>query len=215
MKIKAFDREDEGAFDRAPSPRLVEYLTGLAAALIPDSGESTTVQGELLRANLRLASEFLNNGGANYYVEEETLETNYYGALVTFMLDTLIDNRGGGLGVDDVAYFQQVRSDLEEDWARACRINALELSEDALTPEEVAELQALEPIIDFETLCNRAERCIANWILVNETPIPRPGFEARVPNLHATKCVRCGGKGFLMPKDPQTFAEICSCKLGT
>src|SRR4051812_28046342 len=110
---------------RMASDRLQLFTKALFDACVPPSGECVSVQGELLRASARLQSEYFRNALYNYYWEwDESEEGNpdvagtYFGALLFFVLDTLISNRNQALDAEDVAYFTMVRSAVEPDYLR-------------------------------------------------------------------------------------------------
>ncbi len=50
------------------------------------------------------------------------LADNYYGELLLFVLDTMIANRNRALSDDDVAYFTEVRREIEPQWLRGLRL---------------------------------------------------------------------------------------------
>jgi len=224
--MKPFDRTE--ASDTAGSSERLRSFTGaIWKALVPRQGECASVQGELIRANERLTTECFQNGMGNYYVEEEEIGQNYYGRLALFILNTLMENRGGALDADDLAYFAGIRGRLETDRALRLRIQELEIKEGELTEEEGRELEALcdkdSERIPWEALFNRAERCIANWCIANPELIDRRGRpveEGGVRSLEQIldppapppKCPLCGGRGFIQPRDDRSFPERCSCQ---
>jgi hypothetical protein len=72
-----------------------------------------------------------------------------------------------------------VRSAVEPDYLRRRRIEVLEWREDP-TDAETSELEALEEAeagapFYWETLFNRAERCVANWCIANPEFVDRQG----------------------------------------
>lgn len=222
-----FDRAEEATDTTPSSERLRAFTKAVWDALVPRTGECVSLQGELIRANERLLSECLRNGMCNYYVDDETVAQNYYGALALLILDTLIANRGGALAADEVAYFADVRSRLARDRTQSLRLRDLEQKEEALTDAEARELEVLsdDPAarVNWEALCNRAERCIANWCLANPELVDRQGRpveERGVRHLEhllnppppPPKCPRCSGRGFLQPTDERKFPERCSCQ---
>jgi len=70
----------------------------LVDRLVPDHGAADTVQGELLRAALRVTSEFSRNGCCNWLEDPE-----YFEGLVAYLLAYLCD------GTFDAATVQWVR----------------------------------------------------------------------------------------------------------
>ncbi|AKV00430.1 hypothetical protein AKJ09_07093 [Labilithrix luteola] len=234
--MQPFEREDEGAYGRIPSERLRAFTKALWNALVPASGACASVQGELIRANDRLQGEYYREGMGNYYEPG----TNANGgpqstyacaprALLVFVLDTLVENRGGGLDDDDVAFFQTTRLAVESDYRTRLRINELVYQEEIdgreLTDAEKTELERLESAegrIPWEDVLKRAERCIANWCIANPKLVDRQGnaieergvadvshiFEPPPP---PPKCSRCAGRGWLPPPDRSSFPTMCSC----
>ena len=183
-EMKKFERADEADAEtnRPASERLQAFTKALWDGLVPKHGACTSVQGELVRANDRLLGECLRNGMANYFDPDETLAENYYGALLLFVLDTMIANRNEALSDEDVAYFTEVRRELSPQRDRGLRSDALyhkaESEGEALTAAEEAELAQLDALPrgpHWEDLFNRAERCIANWCLTNTALIDREG----------------------------------------
>lgn len=223
--LERFVRSDEATDTRPASERLRAFTKVIWDALVPANGACQSRQGELVRGNARLLSECLRNGMSNAWVEDEPLAQNVYGAFALLITDTLIENRGGALEPDDVAYFSRVRGQLETDRLQRLRIRALEHREDELTDDEARELEALfesEERVHWEALCNRAERCIANWCLANPELVDRSGRpieERGVRNLEhlfarpppPAKCPLCGGRGFIQPTDERSFPTRCSC----
>jgi hypothetical protein len=233
MTMNKFDLADQGNAEenRLPSERLQAFTKALWDALVPESGACASVQGELVRARDRLEGEYYRNGMGNYFRRDEpdrTLIDNYYGGLLVFLLDTMIANRGGALSEDDVAYFTEVRRDIEPQWLRGLRGNELfyKSEEEELTDAEKEELARLDeqsrgPV--WEDLFNRAERCIANWCLTNTALIDRQGnpvtdrgvadvrhiFEPPPP---PPRCPLCNGKGWIAPTKADEFPSVCSCK---
>jgi hypothetical protein len=69
---------------------------------------------------------------------DETLADTHYGELLLFLLDTLIANRGHALSDENVAYFTNVRRDVEPQWLRGLRSDELYYKgeEGELTPGE-------------------------------------------------------------------------------
>jgi len=225
--MKPFDRTEEATDVAGSSERLQSFTKALWEALVPRSGECASVQGELVRANERLLTECLQNGMGNYYVEDEEIGQSSYGRLVLFILRTLVENRGGALDAEEVAYFAEIRGRLERDRALKLRIQELELKEEELTDEEAREIEELSgkdsERIHWVALYNRAERCIANWCIANPELIDRSGRsieEGGVRNLDRIlnppppppKCPLCNGRGFIQPKDDRSFPERCSCQ---
>jgi hypothetical protein len=237
--MQRFERSDEAVTTGEPaecrpaSDRLQTFTKVLWDVLVPAAGECASVQGELVRARGRLESEYFQNGMANYYLRDrptEGLADRYYGKLLLFLLDVLIENRSHAIDAEDVAFFSTVRSALEADWLRGIRIGELnEQAENADAPEltdaEREELEQLEAIAGppWEALWSRAERCIANWCIESPTLVDRRGhpvdergvrdvrhiFEPPPP---PAACPMCKGRGWLMPKDASQFPEVCSCK---
>ena len=128
--MERFDLSDEGNSDedRSPSERLEAFTEALWDALVPREGSCASVQGELIRANARLQGEYFRNGMCNYFGRDRpdgTLADNHYGELLLFMLDTMIANRNRALSDDDVAYFAEVRRDIEPQWLRGLRSDEL------------------------------------------------------------------------------------------
>lgn len=231
--MKMFDCSDEGSFaeNRPPSERLASFTKALWDGLVPASGACEAVQGELVRARERLASEYLRNGMANYFARggpEETLAHNMYGGLLLFVLDTMNANHGGALSEEDVAYFSEVRRDIEPQWLRGLRSDELYYKgeEAELTEAEQKELALLDEQPrgpHWDQLFERAERCIANWCLANTALIDRQGRAVSIrgvsdimhifePPPLAAPCALCQGKGWLAPKTPSDFPSRCPCK---
>src|SRR5664279_6233165 len=95
--VTRFDRTDEGSSNdnRMPGERLAAFTKAMWDALVPGNGSCASVQGELVRANERLQSEYFRNGMGNYFGRDEpneTLADNHYGALLLFILDTMVAN---------------------------------------------------------------------------------------------------------------------------
>lgn len=231
--MKNFDVADEGNSqeNRPGSERLQAFTKALWDALVPDDGSCASVQGELIGANERLQSEHFRNGMGNYFGRaepDETLADTFYGELVLFMLDTMIANRNQALSDDDVAYFTEVRRDIEPQWLRGLRSDELfykgeEAARTNAEKEELAQLDEQAPGPNWEDLFNRAERCIANWCLTNTALIDREGkpvteggvsdvihiFEPPPP---PPPCPLCNGKGWIAPTNAGDFPSMCSCK---
>lgn len=230
--MEKFDLTDEGnsGEDRMPSERLQAFTKALWEGLVPESGSCASVQGELIRANACLQSEYFRNGMGNYFGREpnDTLADTYYGELLLFVLDTMIANRNLALSDDDIAYFTEVRGEIEPQWLRGLRSDELfyKAEEEELTDAEKAELAQLDEQPrgpDWEDLFNRAERCIANWCLTNtalvsreEEPVTEGGvsdvlhiFEPPPP---APPCPICNGRGWIKLTTPGGGASFCSCK---
>jgi hypothetical protein len=78
-----------------------------------------------------------------------------------------------------VAYFKTVHDAVEPDYLRRRRIEELDERENP-SDAEVSELEALEegealnPFY-WETLFDRAERCVANWCVANPEFVDRQG----------------------------------------
>src|SRR5262245_60792312 len=109
-----FDRTEEAVESRMSSERLQLFTKALLDACVPlpQSGECGSVQGELIRANTRLQSEYFRNAMGNYYWEwgdsdegNPEVASTFFGALLFFLLDTLISNRNEALDAEDLAYF--------------------------------------------------------------------------------------------------------------
>jgi hypothetical protein len=215
---------------RLPS-RLHAFTRTLSDALVPDSGSCVSVQGELIRANDRLQGEYFRNGLTNYFGRDEpdgTLAGNYYGELLLFVLETMIANRNQPLANDDVAYFSEIRRDVEPQWLRGLRSDELfhKGEEEDLSPaekEELASLDAQPRGPDWESFFRRAERCIASWCLSNTALIDRQGEPVTERGVSAVMhvfhpppapppCPLCNGKGWLSPKTASDFPAVCSCK---
>ena len=217
--MKTFSQSEQG------SERLRAFTKASYETLVPASGSADTIHGELLRANDRILSEALRNGMANFYNPDETLEENYYGSLLLFMLETLIKNVGNAVDREDVEYFKHIRSSLEADRQTVSRLMELEDKDGELTPPEETEYARLEQkagTIAWEDLYDRAERCIANWCVVNSELVPYGGDTFRPKNrpklieeLFNTPpvevCVRCSGKGWIAAQ-PGAFPEKCVCQ---
>ena len=233
MRMKTFDRIDEGdpEQNRLPSERLQAFTKALWDALVPGEGACASVQGELIRANERLQSEYFRNGMGNYFHREEpdgTLADNYYGELILFVLDTMIANRNEALADDDVAYFTEIRREIEPQWLRGLRSDELfwKAEEEGLSDAEKEELARLDDQPrgpSWEPLTSRAGRCIANWCLRNTALIDREGrpvVERGIRDvMHVVEpppapppCPLCNGKGWLVPKSASDFPSICPCK---
>ena len=180
--MRRFERVDANPVEQQ---RLEEYTDTLYRVLVPGSGDSASVQDELIRARSRLESDYYREGMGNYYEHDasENLAETYYGGLVVFMLDTLIENRNQALDDQDVAYFVEVRRTVEPNWQWKKRLDALnnraegtdqpELS--AIEEQELEQLESGGPTLDWEELFERAQRCIANWCIMNPTLIDRGG----------------------------------------
>lgn len=243
--MRRFERSDEGTafYGTAPpkmrSERLQAFHKALWDALVPASGESTSVQGELIRAVERLHSDSLCEGMGNYYEgmgdrgDSAKVEDTYLGQLMVFMLDTLIENRNQGLDTEDVAYFADARTRMSSDWLRQKRIYELDnkYNESEASEAETKELQQLEAAAaatdgrpDWEDVFHRADRCIANWCITNPDFVDRKGRPVEVRGLRHVMaifepplappppCPICNGKGWLPPRDATQFPEVCSCK---
>ena len=171
-------------FDRTGA-RLDAFTKALWDALVPSSGECVSVQGELVRANQRLRSEHFRNGMANYYRPDEPdqgFAESYYGALLLFVIGTLLENANGALTAEGVAYFTAARARASADWTRQRRIDGLlflaEEEDRELTHAERVEIEALEaaaPRPDFEELFDRSAIAIANYCLANPELFDRSG----------------------------------------
>ena len=125
---------------------------------------------------------------------------------------------------EDVKAFAEARALLDDDKTLRVRIDELEWKVeegDALTSEEKEELAALEEKHvgpDWESLLERAHRCVANWCIANPTIIDREGkalgdvrhvFDPPPP---PPPCAVCKGRGWLPAKDASSFPEMCACK---
>jgi len=233
--VKPFERSDEATHTTPASARLLAFMKALWDAFVPDSGECLSVQGELVRVNDRLVGELLRNGFGNYYEadDDEKLEDMFYGKMLLFLLDTLVANRGEALDVEDVAYFEAVRGAALVDWnsehVRRARISELEEKcgdeggDDAVRREldELEEAHGDGP--DWERIFARAERCVANWCLVNQDLIDRNGRSIedggvrRVDHVFnppppPPPCPKCNGKGWLPAASAGEFPKACWCK---
>src|SRR6188508_1244741 len=114
-------------FDRTDD-RLTEFTQALWNALVPQDGECISVQGELVRAILRLESEHYRNGMMNYYAPDTPahgLADGYYPKLLLFVTETLAANRNGANADASVAYFADVRKRAESDWSIQMRIHEI------------------------------------------------------------------------------------------
>jgi predicted DNA-binding WGR domain protein len=226
--LKFFDPADEATQTAAANERLLAFTQALRDALVPRNGECLSLQGELVRANDRLGSEYFRNGMGNYYEDGVRPEDNYYGKLLLFMLGTLTENRGNALSNEDVAYFSGVRRQVEPYWKLHVRIGELEDKEEA-TEAELEELEELgsqaagDDAIAWEDLFNRAERCIANWCIANSDLVDlrgQPLEERGMRNIEhifnppppAPKCPLCQGRGFVEQKESSGFPQRCSCQ---
>ena len=179
---------------------------------------------------------------ANYFHDDDgaRLADNYYGGLLLFMLDTLIANQGNTLSEEDVSYFTSVRENAESQWRNALRCDELyyRAEKTELSAEEKAEFERLDGMARgpaWEELCERAERCIANWCLANTALVDRSGkrvvaggvsdvmeifvrpevVESRVPPSvrgPVGECAICGGKGWIASKVVSEFPTMCSCR---
>jgi hypothetical protein len=225
--MKPFERSAEA------TEELAAFTKKVWDALVPRTGECTSVQGELVRATERLFAEAFNEGMGNYYDGVESsadLARSYYGAMVIFVLDTLVASRGRALDDDDVEYFANVRSRLDADWLARRRIAALETCEGesdvemtAAEKAEYDELAASPDVVPWQEVLTRAERCVANYCLKNPDLVDRDGkavVEGGVrsithifePPPAAPPCPKCNGKGWLPPSSPSDFPAMCSCK---
>jgi hypothetical protein len=231
--MNMFDRTDEGnsGENRMPSERLQAFTKALWDALVPDNDSCASVQGELIRANERLQAEYFRNGMGNYFGRDEpegTLADNYYGELLLFILDTLLAKGNRALSNDDVAYFTEVRREIEPQWLRGLRSDELfykaeEVELAVAEKEELAQLDEQPRGPDWEDLFNRAERCIANWCLTNTALIDRHGspviergvsdvIHLFAPPPALPPCPLCNGRGWIAPTTAGDFPSICSCK---
>ena len=216
--MKPFDRSAEG------TPELAAFTKRLWDALVPNSGACVSVQGELVRVTERLGTEAITQAMWTYY---ETADgRSRYGAMIVFLLDTLVANRTGALDEEDVGYFARVRGRLDTDWRARSRMLALENGEGELSAAEVAELEQLSSspeLVHWEEVLTRAERCVANHCLKTPALVDRDGkpvTENGVRNvLHVFEpppapppCPKCTGKGWLPPSSPSDFPAMCSCK---
>jgi hypothetical protein len=228
--MEKFDPSDEGSLkeNRGPSERLAAFTKTLLERLVPDCGSCVSAQGELIRAKHRLESELLRNGMANYFDRDEptsSLGDNYYGELLLFLLDTMAANANQALSDEDVAYFAEIRREVEPQWLLGLRSNELncKADEEELSgpeQEELAQLEAQPSGPDWEDLFHRAERCIANWCLTNTALIGRDGnrvTEGGVSDVvhlfeAPPRCLLCNGKGWLAAPNPADFPTVCACK---
>ncbi len=209
--------------DPAEQARLDAFIDSLYRDLVPGSGESATIQGELIRAHARLTTECYREGMGNYYDDEldpnDTFADSPYGQLAVFLLDTLIANRGEPLEADDVAAFAAARRDLEPNWHWRRSVMVLTSRAEGTTEpplsdaeeRELAQLEDAGPTIGWETLLDRAQRCVANWCIAHpdllDRTSKRPLASASAP-IPTTPCPRCEGRGWI---DPRGFAELCPC----
>jgi hypothetical protein len=226
--VKPFEQSERPTSSFLGNARLLAFAQAIRDALIPASGPCVSMQGELVRANGRLMSELLRNGMCNYYDDGEALATNYYGALMIFLLGTLIENRNRALSDEEVAYFAEARQRLEPDRELALLIRKAEQEEVPLTEEElqkVAALEASNAAVDWEQVLSLAEGCVANWCIANPDLIDsrgRPVEERGVRNLaHVFNpppapppCTLCQGRGFISQTKESGFPELCVCKGG-
>jgi hypothetical protein len=217
--MKPFDRTAEA------TQELAAFTKKLWDALVPSSGACVSVQGELVRVNERLWAEAMQEGMGNYYESDDGRAR--YGAMIVFLLDTLVANRAGALEGEDVDYFARVRGALDTDWRARSRMIALENGEGELSAAEAAELEQLAAapeLVPWQEMLTRAERCVANHCMIAAELVDRDGkpvTERGVRNvLHvfepapapAAPCPKCNGKGWLAPSSPSDFPAMCSCK---
>ncbi len=99
-------------------------------------------------------------------------------------------------------------------------------NESEASEAELKELRELEAAggLAWEEVLNRADRCIANWCIANPRLVDRYGRPVEDRGIRDVKtifkpppsppppCLLCRGKGWLSPKDPTQFPEVCSCK---
>ena len=221
-----FEECDEGG------ERLQAFNKSIWDRLVPRSGPCRSLQGELVRASLRLQSEYYRNGLGNYYVREkpeEGLADNPYGGGVLLVIDTLVANRGGSLHERDVTYLTKMREAVVRDWELKIRLGDLEEKSvdgggTGLTEQEAQELEQLEQLeesdaVDWEKYFARAERCIANWCLANPALVDLQGKPIREGELSDLRhifeppppCPKCNGKGWLVSADRSQFPTPCEC----
>jgi hypothetical protein len=212
-----------------PRGRLQDFTQALLGALVPHSGSCSSVQGELVRAHAILVEELARSRMGNYYPNHvsQQLGATLYSALLVLVLDTLIANRNDGLNPEDVAYLVAARQTLDTDWERALRVMDLAESH-SLTEAQERELRELEdggPLLAWEQLLARTERCIGNWCIANpilldkagqRVPTSEGGMDIRSrfePQSAVAPCGVCGGKGW-RTAHPGSHAELCVCKGG-
>jgi hypothetical protein len=225
--VDRFDRNDD---------RLGAFTRTLWNALVPPSGECVSVQGEMVRAYGRLASEHYRNGMGNYYVPDEDdhgFADGHYPQLLVFVLTKLVENENAAHDALTLAYFAGVLEHAPRDWELQRRIDVIAERESEenreLSDQELAEIQELEDDparLAWEELLARTEIAVANYCLANPILIDRRGkpieeggvndirhiFEPPPPT---PVCPLCNGKGWIAAGDPTQFPAMCTCKSPT
>ncbi len=128
----------------------------LCKELVPESGVASTLQGELIRAEGRLSSEFFRNGMMNWDA--------YYAGLLKLIEGTL-GNYGG--------FSERVKKALSADIAEVER--AGKIGEAAAKGERARiEVQGESFFVesDAEKALNRLSALIVIWIRYHADPIP-------------------------------------------
>lgn len=211
-------------------------MVTLWKALVPESGECRSLQGELVRADGRLNSEHYRNGFGNYYAgheETEGFEGAFYPRMLVFILTTLIANANEANDAAAIAYFEGVLARAPADWDKQRAIDDLvELVEDEeqrdytdAENEQLEELANAPERLAWEEVLERltigvANYCLANPLLVERADPTKPIEEGGVRDLRHVfdppppppACPICNGRGWLPAKSAADFPTMCSCK---
>lgn len=149
----------------SPKAEIDDLWWVLWDALVPERGPADTTQGQLLRAQGNLSTEYYRNGMMNYYYYCLEPRPDSYVDQLDFLLDTLLPA--------DREYLTRAKGRILEDRKNVPEANALQEKEEksGLSEVERSRLEALCNFDEWEELFERTERLVLNYCITH--PLPR------------------------------------------
>lgn len=149
----------------SPEAEIRDLWSVLWDVLVPQTGPADTAQGQLLRAQGNLSTEYYRNGMMNYYSHCLEPHVDSYAQQLDFLIDTLLP--------DDREYLTRAKARIFADRKHVPEAHALQekQEESELSEAERARLEELCVFDDWEELFDRSERLVLNYCIAH--PLPR------------------------------------------